>query len=183
MLLVICIDIPHPVPQQTATADVNSAYHVNENEWGYRFRPHLRTCRINGAGKTFLWSEAVWSCMLIKKVIHGQIQPFSDGGGGGKIWQKKQHFSVKLSRGLPPGKFFISKGFITQSKVYWARKPLNKVMIFFWGPPNPQPPWIRHCYCILQPISLLRLLTYIGVCRPARSVSTIHYWQIWHLLW
>ena len=50
---VTCIDIPHPVPQQTATADVNSAYHVNENEWGYRFRPHLRTCRINGAGKTF----------------------------------------------------------------------------------------------------------------------------------
>ena len=49
----------------------------------------------------------------------GADPAFQRVGGGCKIWHKK-YFTVKESRGQPPGEFLFSKSFVMQSKAYWA---------------------------------------------------------------
>ena len=63
-----------------------------------------------------LWCGVV--VVIVIELMQGRIQLFSEWGGC-KIWHQK-YFTVKESRGPPPGEFLISKSFVMQSKAYWA---------------------------------------------------------------
>ena len=78
--------------------------------------PHVTPARIIIISLVMvLWCGVV--VVIVIELIQGRIQLFSEGGC--KIWHKK-YFTVKGSRGPPPGGFLISKGFVMQSKAYRA---------------------------------------------------------------
>ena len=52
---------------------------------------------------------------------------FSVRGGGGLKFDNKKYFTVMGSRGPPPQKLLISKGFLMQSKAYRALFPTQYI--------------------------------------------------------
>ena len=83
---------------------------------------YIGTCATSKHSYLSKHETSAQCCADVGPVVsatQGRIQFFSEGEGL-NLTKKKRYFTVQGSRGTPPGKCLISKGFFMQSKAYWA---------------------------------------------------------------